>query len=360
MRRFSFASAVALLFVAHRAGAVPPAPPPPPHALVATHAPPPHVPASLPTGAPAVHAADRPPTTLHAAPALPPAAPLFAPRAPTEAPDAFFARAAREIATGTTTATGQLSPRGHEALAELAHAAGREAIRNVVVGGGVLGSQSGNGYVHYYRNGWNDANLRLPRRTEPAPQTEAPAPPPPPAHRDPVLEAEVRALLARTPDGQRALEQLAHAKTTILFREGGGTSNNGDDHELYVDVKMRDGVRKPVSWLALAVAHEASHAHDDATGATPRTVSALRDDYAAKKAQASVPMALRIALVKDRQDYVERQVDGEARAMTSETRLRRDLEAQGVDFARLSTNLLDPYNDAVTKVYAAAGVPAPR
>ena len=78
-----------------------------------------------------------------------------------------------------------------------------------------------------------------------------------------------------------------------------------------------------------------------------------------KKAQTTVSMPLRIALVKDRADYVDRQVAGEARAMTSETRLRRDLKAQGVDFTTLNTTLLDPYGQAVAKVYAAAaGVPA--
>ena len=230
----------------------------------------------------------------------------------------------------------------------------------MVVGGGVVGSQSGNSYVLYYRNGWNDANLHA---AAPAPKKiDAPAAPPPAvpaAHRDAALESEVRTMLGRTPDGRQALEHLDHAKTTILFREGGGTSNNGDQHELYVDTKMMDGRAKPVSWLALSVAHEASHAHDDATGATPRTISALRDEYAQKKAETNVPQTLRVALVADRADYVDRQVAGEARAMTTETRLRHDLEAQGVDFQGLNTKLLDPYNQAYAKVYAAAGVAAP-
>ena len=359
MRLLSLLGAALLLF-ASAAGATPPAPspahvviaprPPAPRAPIVEKAPP-HV-----TPIPAI--AKTPPGAMP-----PPTSPLFAPKRPEEAPDAFFSRAAHEVAKTSTVHPGQLTPTGREAVESLARAAGYDAIRNVVVGGGVVGSQSGNSYVLYYRNGWTDANLHSAapsKATEAAPpKATEPPPPPPAARRDPALESEIRTMLAKTPDGRRALEQLDHAKTTILFRDGGGTSNNGDQHELYVDVKMNDGSRKPTSWLALSVAHEASHAYDDATGATPRTVSPLHDEYAAKKATTTVPMTLRISLVKERADYVDRQVAGEARAMTTETRLRRDLEAQGVDFQKLTTNLLDPYNQAVATVYAAAGVTAP-
>ena len=347
MRLCSFGCAVVLIFVARSAGAMPPTP----HAFVTPPAPAPHTPLPVAPATSAPHAVAPLAKTPHdTSPS--PTSPLFAPKRPAETPDSFFTRAAREVARGATTRTGQLSPQGREAVDELARAAGYHAIRNVVVGGGVVGSQSGNGYVHYYRNGWNEANLPV--------KAEAPIPfaPAPPARRNPALESEVRAMLAKTPDGRRALDQLEHSKTTILFREGGGTSNNGDQHELYIDVKMKDGGNKPLSWLALSVAHEASHAYDDATGATPRTLSALHDEYAEKRAQTAVPTTLRIALVKDRADYVDGQVAGEARAMTSETRLRRDLEAQGVDFAGLNTTLLDPYNQAIAKVYAAAGLRA--
>src|SRR5690349_15042635 len=83
---------------------------------------------------------------------------LYDPKQPGETSQAFFERAAKEVRARATVAPGKLSPQGDAALNRLANAAGMRAVRTMVVGGGVQGSQSGNGYVTYYRDGWNSAN----------------------------------------------------------------------------------------------------------------------------------------------------------------------------------------------------------
>jgi len=141
MRLCSFGCAVVLMFVARAAGATPPTP----HAAVMPTAPAPHASLPITPDRSAPHATAPIVKTPHDTVPSPtsPTSSLFAPKRPEETPASFCTRAAHEVAKGATTGNGQLSPQGRDAVDQLARAAGYDAIRNVVVGGGVVGSQSG-------------------------------------------------------------------------------------------------------------------------------------------------------------------------------------------------------------------------
>jgi hypothetical protein len=290
---------------------------------------------------------------------------LYAPKRAGESDQAFFQRAARELGQKATGSNGQLSPSGRAALDRLARGAGYNAVRGVVTSGGVVGSASGNSYVTYYRSGWDQANL-TPRAPAPANNGASAASsnarasaPPPGARKDPALEKSVRAMLAQSDAGRRALGQLRAAGISIRFRQGGGTFNDAASRSIVVDTKMGNGQDKPTSWLAVSTAHEASHSWDDKTKQTPSTVSPTAAQYGAGNNQWRVPMQVWKELHAERQNYVTRQVAGEARAMTAEVRVRRELEQKNVDFHRLDNKLLDAYNQGHDGVYRAAGVKPP-
>lgn len=283
---------------------------------------------------------------------------LYAPKQSGESNQRFFQRAAREIGQKAGPG-GQLSGDQRSALGRLARGAGYNSIRSVVERGGVKGSASGNSYVAYYRSGWNAANLvqRGPTGSLRGNGRLAPSP----GYHDPKLEGHVRAMLAASPTGKQALARMDAAGVTIRFQNGGGTYNHAGSKSVVVDRKMMNGQNKPLSWLAVSVAHEASHAFDDNRKQTPSTVSTVGGKFSdAKAAGRPISNALAKELVADRNNYVTKQVAGEARGMTTEVRVRRELEAKGINFQGLNTNLRDAYNKGHDRVYRAAGVTPPK
>jgi len=283
---------------------------------------------------------------------------LYAPKQQGESDQAFFQRAAREIGSRTGPG-GQLTPESRAALARLAQGAGYNAIRSVVTGGGVVGSASGNSYVTYYKEGFTQANI-VGTRAPAAPSTGASSKPADaPGRSDPALEKSVRDLLSQSPTGRQALARLDAAGVSIRFREGGGTMNHAASRSVVLDTKMGNGADKPVAWLAVSTAHESSHAWDDKRKQTPSTVSPIGARYSEAKSQMAVTPELRKEVLAERRNYVTRQVAGEARSMTTEVRVRRELEAKGVDFHRLDDKLGSTYGKAHDAVYKAAGVKPP-
>lgn len=279
---------------------------------------------------------------------------LYAPKRGNESDQRFFVRASREIGSKAS------SPEGRAALDRLARGAGYNAIRSVVERGGVRGSASGNSYVTYYRTGWNQANLTARTPSTSTNTTDRAKAPAPPGRRNTRLEQSVRAMMAQTKDGQAYLSKLDATGVQVRFQKGGGTYNDATTRSLVVDRKLGDG-HKPLSWLSVSVRHEASHAWDDHTGQTPKTVSPLGAQLSQLKAAGKpIPRTLVTALARERDQYVTRQVAGEARGMSGEVRLRRQLEAKGVDFHGLDRTLIDAYNKAHDRVYRAAGVTPPK
>lgn len=283
---------------------------------------------------------------------------LYAPKQANESDEAFFTRAASELTrTAATGSSGELTSHGHAALERLARGAGHNAIRNVVTSGGVVGSVSGNDYPTFYREGWNSANLNRPAA---AATTSGPAKSAGPAGEpNHALEHDLRALLSKSESGRQALAHLERTGASIRFRSGGGTSNDAANKALVIDTKMADGSQKPVSWLAVSTVHEVSHAWDDHTKQTPSTVSPIGDTYAEATRTGQVTPELDHRVERVRQNYVTRQIAGEARAMTAEVRARRELEAGGTDFVKLNGKLLEAYNRGYEGVYHSAGMKPP-
>jgi hypothetical protein len=278
----------------------------------------------------------------------------------------------RRLGARAALPSGVLRPDSRAALERLAHAAGYSAIREIIVAGRVKGSASGTDYVTYYREGWNRANgivsRRTPLRSTLAASPElASLPQPPEGYDDPALEQRVRAEVWRSgADGQETVRAFDRLGLHMRFRDRGGTVNDWPTRTLYITTtRTDDGPTKPLPWFAASMAHEVSHAGDDARGRTPPTVSPLQAEYAAVRASGPVPISLLRALARHRAAYVRGQIDGEARAMSREARVLRGLENQGISLEGRDRTIIDTYgaaHDAVVKAAEAAaarsGTPA--
>jgi hypothetical protein len=282
---------------------------------------------------------------------------LYAPKQRGESDEVFFFRAAKEL--GQRTRGRAWTAEEREALERLARGAAYNTIRFIVRNGGVVGSAKATGYAEVYRSGYTTNNF-----VGTDPSNPKPTDPIVGLREDPGLERDVRELLAKAPTGREALEQLAGLGATIRFRNGGGTVFDPDTKTMVVDTLDTDGKPKPLSWMVLSIAHESAHEWQHAVKALPEWLSPLAEKYRLLKAKMQVSRSLREAVLKERKHYVNRMVWSEAHAMTREARVRRELEAQGVDFLGadfllLNTTLIDIYNHNYENVYRAAGLKPP-